>query len=201
MRCNLWLAQPNTETLLRTALRIAGTLFAAWALCAIFGVWSARSALARGQAALAARSQQLSTLAGGMAGKRQDAARAGRVQTVSPAGPGSADFTVEMSALAQTAGAQVTGVQIGGDDKAAGGAAAAAGKSKGDADWQQESFECNVQGRYGALSRFLDGLTASRRVLEFRALQVAPAGAGGGVAEPDLQLKITGVVYGLAAKP
>lgn len=195
MRCDLWLAQPNTETHLRAALRIAGTLFAVWALAVAFGLWSMRSAVTRGQTALAARSQQLSTLADNLNGKHRDAAQAALVQTASPEGSGSADFATELNGLAQTAGAEMTGVQMGNNDKAA------ASQDKNAADWQQEGFECNVQGQYAALTRFLDGLTASRRVLEFRGIQVTPSGAGTGTDAPVLEMKLTGVVSGLAQKP
>lgn len=199
MRCDLWLAQPNTETMLRAALRLTGALVAVWALAVAVGVWSARSTVDREQTALTARSQQLSTLAGSMAGKRSDASRAGRVQTSSPEGPGSAEFAIELSALAQTAGAKLTGVRIGIADKAKTGPPVAAATGKGDDNWQQESFECSAEGQYTGLSRFLNGLAASRRVLEFQAIQVSPMGIG--TSEPSLQLKLTGVVYGLAEKP
>lgn len=202
MHCDLWLAQPKTETRLRTILRTAGVAFAVWALTVAFGLWTTRSAANREQAALAARSQQLSTLSDSMAGKRADVTRAGRVQTASPEGAGSAEFTIELSALAQTSGAELTGVQIGSDDKAgAAPAAAAADKAKAGDNWQQESFECNTYGQYAALSRFLDGMTNSRRVLEFRTIEIAPADAKTTMDAPDLQMKLSGVVYGLPEKP
>nr|MDQ2688035.1 hypothetical protein [Armatimonadota bacterium] len=161
MRCDWWLAQPKTEIVLRTALRTATALFALWALAVAIGLWGGRSAAGRKQALLTTRTQELSTLSGGMTGKRADAERATDVQTASPEGAGSAEFTLELSALAQTAGAEVTGVQIGSD------AAPTTGNDKSNNEWQQETFECNAGGQYAALSRFLDGLAASKRVLEF----------------------------------
>lgn len=199
MRCDLWLAQPKTETGLRAALRIAAALFAAWAVAVAFGLWSGRSAAGREQTRLAARTRELSTLSGGMTGKRADAERAEHVQTDSPEGAGSAEFTLELSALAQTAGAEVTGVQIGGGDKAA--AVSDKSNDKSANDWQQETFECSARGQYAALSRFLDGLTASKRVLEFHTIEIAPAGAGTGADAPTLEMKLSGIVYGLPEKP
>lgn len=211
MRYELWLAQPKMEGVLRASLRTAGALFAVWALAVAFLLWSTRSTLNRQQAALAARSQQMSALAGGMAGKRADALHARRVRTSSPEGPGSAEFTGELTALAETAGADVSGVQIGGtsapNSPPRGAAPATAGTNPvpteiaSAADWKQESFECNVQGHYASLSRFLDGLAASRRVLEFRSVQIMPAAEPAGATNPRLQLKVTGVVYGLAETP
>lgn len=220
MHGDLWLAQSETERKLRMALAISATVVAVWALLAAGLFWNSRRSLAAVQETLRARTQQLSDTARALPDRRAEAKKAARVKTTSPTGAGSGEFVGEITAVAQATGAEVIGVQIGDGDPAAsaarprvvsvtpgpqspGGvqpvAAPQAGGTSG-GDWSQETFECNVKGSYHTLSLFLNGLTASPRVLEFRAIQVMPAEGRQGEGS-RLQLKLTGILYGLPDAP
>lgn len=213
MRLNLWLAQPETEQRLGAILRIAVAAFALWAVAAGYGLWSGRAAVAAARAVVLSQSKQLSQVAEEIPGKRREAANAAKVRIDSPESAASAEITAELAGIAQATGAEVAGVRIGdtgppkataasssaptsGTTTAASGAATAApaAASAGDG-WDQETFECNIAGEYGALTRFLNELAASRHVLDLTSLQVTQADSQARPDAPRLTMKLSGIVY------
>ena len=210
MRLNLWLAQPETEHKLAAWLRIAVIAFACWALAAGYWLWSARTALAASQASVISQSKKITDLTQEFPQKRIEAAEASRVQVAATESAASADLTEELSRIAQVAGAEIAGVQIGGGDQGApsGGNAAQPAQSSsapatapsGDG-WNQEGFECNVAGNYGALTTFLSVLAASDSVLDVKSMEMAQADAKPTADGTHLEMKLNGTIYVLPKKP
>jgi hypothetical protein len=222
MRLNLWLAQPETEKKLAAVLRIAVTAFTCWALAAAYGLWSTRSALAASQSAIVSQGKKISDLAREMPGKRLEAANAARVKIAASESAASADLTDELSRLAQVAGVEIAGVRIGDGGQGKGAAQSSPAPTNADPassqptssetapatpasaptsdSSDQETFECNVAGEYGALTRFLDGLASSRRMLDITAVEVTQAPTKTQTTAPRLEMKLSGIVYELPEK-
>ena len=217
MRWDIWLAQPRTADSLRTILRMAACLGAIWTLAVFYGLWSTENGLVDTQATMVTRQKQVAGMAVSLRQKRRDALKADQLRTSAPDGPGSAEFTNEIIALANTAGAVVTGARIGGNDVAAaptpaappaptasGGAtvtptpaAPAAGPEGG---WAKAPLECTVEGRYEALMRFMEGLASSPRLFDIASVQMIRTNIDPRTGALRLQMKFSGTLYGLPEK-
>lgn len=209
MRWNLWLAQPETERSLRSLLRIVTAAAALWTLAAGYGVWHARTALAATQLSVTTQSNQVSQLSRDLPEKRRLSEKAAEVKVISSQGAGSAEVTEEFADLAQRAGAEIRGVQIGDGKQGSAAAQAAPAPATGtttnaatqESAASHETFECNVAGEYPSLTRFLDGLAASHHILDIMSLQITQDGAKAGAGATRLEMKINGIVYEASDKP
>jgi hypothetical protein len=223
MRLNLWLALPETEKKLGAVLRVAVAAFACWSLAAAYGLWSVRSALAASQLAIVSQSKKLSDVVREIPPKRIEAANAVNVKIAASESAASADLTDELSRIAQGTDVEIAGVRIGDGGQGKGPAQSSPGPTNANpASSQstssqsaasppasapasdgsdQETFECNVAGQYGALTRFLNELSASRRVMEITGLEVTQTAMKTQTDTPRLEMKLSGIVYELPEKP
>jgi len=197
MRLDFWLAQPETERTLTTALRLVASGIVLWAAAASYGLWSAHGALATAQSDLTTQSHQLTEIARNLPEKRRQAARAQRVRVVLPDEGGEAEVLNQLASLAQSSGAEVQGIHLGTggqpSTRTQSGTNSPAGKG--------ETFECDLAGPYSAFSRFLDSLTASPQALDLVSIEVTKTNAKTRTNEPRLALKLTGRVGDAGEKP
>lgn len=209
MRLNLWLAQSETARKLAAWLRIAVIAFVCWTVAAVYGLWSTHAALVTSQSSVVSQSKKIAEVTQELPSKRIEAAKSAQVNVAATESAASADLTEELSRIAQVAGAEIAGVRIGeGDEGTQGGGNAAKPATTGskvaatptDDGWGQESFECNVAGNYGALTRFLNVLAASRSVLDITSVEVSQTGAKPRADGPHLEMKLGGILYMLPEK-
>ncbi len=227
MRWDIWLAQSRTADSLRAIVRIAICLCGLWTLAVFYSLWSTESGLTSTQARVSLRQKQVAEMAVSFRQRRQDSFKADGLKTAPPDGPGSAEFTDEIIAVANAAGATVVGARVGGNEAAAaaaaaapappaapnvpGGAAVAAvvtpaspapvGTGAGTAGgWVKAPLECTVEGRYQSLMQFMERLAASPRLFDISSVQLVRTSIDPQTGALRLQMKFSGVLYGLPEK-
>jgi hypothetical protein len=202
MSLKLWLAQPENERKLGAWLRGVAAVIGLWALAVGYGLWSTRATLAAARSAIISQNKQIVQIGQEAAGKRRLAAKAAEVKLVASEGAGSSEITEELVSLAHLAGADAGDVRLGGGNQAPASAkaapadaAASSATASTDGGWTSETFECSVAGGYAGLSGFLDGLAASRHVLDITSFQITTLDAKAHPEAPRLQMKLDGIVY------
>lgn len=223
MRWDLWLAQPKTARGLRTLVQATACVCAVWGGTLAYSLWTTQRALADERASLEARRKQMAGMAASLRQKQADAKRAAYLRISAPDGVGRAEFAAEISRLCQRTGVGLIGARIGsGNPPSAAPASQTAGQaasnnaqpadsapvaanepvgSSAESRWRQAKLECHLVGPFQNLLALLDDLAAEPFVLEITGIQMVRYKMDASTGVVVLQMKLTGLLYGLADKP